>query len=236
VGDDRVRGGLRGPCASGGRGRDHADRLDRRIPVRADLVGHRAVRHRDRALLPAGAARRGGPGHQPDLPQPADHRADGLAHVQRDARAAGAGRHGDRGDRRRVGEPAMSARRLIRIDEPGDVWFFAYGSLMWDPGFEPADVRSALLRGWHRAFCVSSVIYRGTPQAPGLTLGLDRGGSCRGRALRIAADRRDAVLDYIAEREMPEEIYSCRQVRVETPEGPLDAWTLVVNRDHALYV
>lgn len=130
----------------------------------------------------------------------------------------------------------MSARRVIRIDEPGDVWFFAYGSLMWDPGFEPAEVRSALLRGWHRAFCVASVIYRGTPQAPGLTLGLDRGGSCRGRALRIAADRRDAVLDYIAEREMPEEIYSCRRVRVETREGPLAAWTLVVNRDHALYV
>jgi cation transport protein ChaC len=127
-------------------------------------------------------------------------------------------------------------RRCIDIAEPGDVWFFAYGSLMWDPGFEPAEVRPALLRGWRRRFCVASVIYRGTPRAPGLSLGLDRGGSCRGRALRIAEADRPRVLAYLAEREMPEEIYSCRKVRLETPQGPLAAYTLLVNRDHALYV
>ena len=130
----------------------------------------------------------------------------------------------------------MNQRRRIVVGEPGDVWFFAYGSLMWDPGFAPAEVRPALLRGWHRAFCVASVIYRGSPAAPGLTLGLDRGGSCRGRALCIAADGREEVLAYLAEREMPEEIYSCRRVRVETPQGAVAAYTLVVNRDHDLYV
>jgi len=107
---------------------------------------------------------------------------------------------------------------------------------MWDPGFKPAEVKSALLRGWHRKFCVASVIYRGTLDQPGLSLGLDRGGSCRGLALRIAAAERDRVLDYLAEREMPEEIYSCRAVRLMADEGSLDAYTLVVNRDHALYV
>jgi len=127
-------------------------------------------------------------------------------------------------------------RRCIDVAEPGDVWFFAYGSLMWDPGFDPAEARPALLRGWHRRFCVASMIYRGTPEAPGLSLGLDRGGSCRGRALRIAEADRTRVLAYLAEREMPEEIYSCRRVRLETAEGPLTGYTLVVNRDHALYV
>lgn len=127
-------------------------------------------------------------------------------------------------------------RRRIIVNEPGDIWFFAYGSLMWDPGFDPADVRSALLRGWHRRFCVSSVIYRGTPEAPGLSLGLDRGGSCRGRALRIAEADREAVLAYLAEREMPEEIYSSRPVSVATDEGPIAAYTLTVNRNHPLYV
>jgi cation transport protein ChaC len=130
----------------------------------------------------------------------------------------------------------MEERRRIVVAEPGDIWFFAYGSLMWDPGFDPMEVRPALLRGWHRRFCVASVIYRGTPDAPGLSLGLDRGGSCRGRALRIAEADRPRVLAYLAEREMPEEIYSCRKVRLETPAGSLDGYTLVVNRDHALYV
>lgn len=130
----------------------------------------------------------------------------------------------------------MSERTEIIVPESGDVWFFAYGSLMWDPGFEPAEVRPALLRGWHRRFCVASVIYRGTPAEPGLSLGLDRGGSCRGRALRIAEADRKAVFAYLADREMPEEIYSCRRVRVHIDGADATAYTLVVNRDHDLYV
>ncbi len=127
-------------------------------------------------------------------------------------------------------------RRRFVVFEPGDVWVFAYGSLLWDPGFRPAETRPALLRGWHRCFCVSSVIYRGTPEAPGLSLGLDRGGSCRGAALRIAEAERDAVLAYLAEREMPEEIYSARRVRLATDDGTVSGYALVVNRDHPLYV
>lgn len=130
----------------------------------------------------------------------------------------------------------MSERTEIVVQEPGDVWFFAYGSLMWDPGFEPAEVRPALLRGWHRRFCVASVIYRGTPDDPGLSLGLDRGGSCLGRALRITEADREAVFAYLAEREMPEEIYSCRRVTLHIGGERTTGYTLVVNRDHELYV
>ena len=64
----------------------------------------------------------------------------------------------------------------IAFDRPGDVWFFAYGSLMWDPGFAFVEARSALLRGYHRRFCVDSTVYRGTEERPGLVLGLDAGG------------------------------------------------------------
>src|SRR5690349_17047992 len=67
-----------------------------------------------------------------------------------------------------------------------DIWLFGYGSLMWNPGFPYRAAEPALLKGYHRRFCVYSHRYRGTPEQPGLVLGLDRGGSCRGIAFRIA--------------------------------------------------
>ena len=70
-----------------------------------------------------------------------------------------------------------------------DLWVFGYGSLMWRPGFEHEERHSALLRGYHRAFCVYSHVHRGTPEKPGLVFGLDAGGSCRGVAFRVAASR-----------------------------------------------
>ena len=127
-------------------------------------------------------------------------------------------------------------RREIVYDGPGDVWFFAYGSLMWDAPFPVAETRPALLRGYHRAFCLSSVIYRGTPDCPGLSLGLDFGGACRGRALRVRATERDAVARYLEDRELREEIYFCRRVPVATPDGRLRPYAFVINRADPLYV
>lgn len=118
----------------------------------------------------------------------------------------------------------------IVFDRPGDVWFFAYGSLMWDPGFAFAEARSALLRGYHRRFCVDSTVYRGTPERPGLVLGLDAGGSCRGLAYRIAERRRDAAARYLDRRELAEDIYSLRKISLETAEGVLCGYTLAVDR------
>ncbi len=127
-------------------------------------------------------------------------------------------------------------RRKIICNEPGDVWFFAYGSLMWNPGFTPKKIQEARLQGWHRRFCVSSIIYRGTPKQPGLSLGLDRGGQCQGLALCISETDRDEVFDYLAGREMPEEIYSCVPVSVYIDDRLVNAYTLIVNPDHKLYV
>ena len=123
----------------------------------------------------------------------------------------------------------------IVFDEPGDVWFFAYGSLMWDPGFDHEEVRAALLRGYHRTFCVHSEVYRGTPERPGLSLGLDRGGSCRGLAFRVAESNRDAAAAYLEERELVEDIYFCRRVELTSAEGRFHAYAFIVNRRHAIY-
>ena len=124
----------------------------------------------------------------------------------------------------------------IVFDDAGDAWFFAYGSLMWDPCFPHVERQPALLRGFHRAFCVRSQAYRGSPEAPGLVLGLDRGGACRGYAFRIAADQRERAAREIAEREMDRDIYQCRKFPVIIPAGKVAAHALVVRRTSELYV
>ena len=74
--------------------------------------------------------------------------------------------------------------RQLKPPEGCDFWVFAYGSLMWRPGFQYIEARPALLKGYHRAFCIASTHYRGSPAQPGLVLGLERGGACRGRVYR----------------------------------------------------
>ncbi|MFO1081657.1 MAG: gamma-glutamylcyclotransferase [Reyranellaceae bacterium] len=81
-------------------------------------------------------------------------------------------------------------------------WVFAYGSLMWNPGFDTPETRPARLHGWHRAFCIYSEHYRGTPERPGLILGLLPGGACRGLAHRLPVAGYDAVRRYLVEREI----------------------------------
>lgn len=94
----------------------------------------------------------------------------------------------------------MTSPKLRSAERPD--WVFAYGSLMWDPGFAPVETRPALLHGWHRAFCIHSHHYRGTPQSPGLILGLAPGGACRGIAHRIPAESYEQVRDYLYDREI----------------------------------
>src|SRR6201747_754553 len=89
----------------------------------------------------------------------------------------------------------------------GGLWVFGYGSLMWRPGFEFIEKVPARLIGEHRALCVYSFDHRGTPEKPGLVLGLDRGGACRGVAFRVAAGRRTETIDYLRAREPTTHVY-----------------------------
>ncbi|MFI5407794.1 gamma-glutamylcyclotransferase [Kaistia sp. UC242_56] len=119
-----------------------------------------------------------------------------------------------------------------------DFWVFGYGSLMWRPGFAFEEAHPAHLEGERRAFCVQSYVYRGTPEHPGLVLGLDRGGSCRGMAFRVAPEARESVLAYLRERELVTNSYLEveRSIRLERPARDyVRAVTYVVDRDHPQY-
>ncbi len=126
-------------------------------------------------------------------------------------------------------------KQLVPCRLGRDFWVFGYGSLMWNPGFPHAEARPALLRGYHRRFCVWSHSYRGTPECPGLVLGLDRGGSCQGMAFKVGSAESEAVLDYLHEREMTTRVYHPRLVRLLTAEGPELGLAFVVNRHHVQY-
>ncbi len=116
-----------------------------------------------------------------------------------------------------------------------DVWVFGYGSLMWNPGFDHVERQPALVRGWHRRFCIYSFHYRGTPERPGLVLGLDRGGSCRGMAFRVPADRAEASLSYLWEREMISAVYRPMMVKARLPTAVVQACTFVSCPGHDQY-
>lgn len=116
-----------------------------------------------------------------------------------------------------------------------DFWVFGYGSLMWRPGFAYLEAIPAVLRGYHRAFCIYSRHYRGTPEHPGLVLGLDCGGSCRGVAFRVAAADAAQVRSYLDERELAGYAYRPMTLPVETLDGAVDAYVFVADPDHPHY-
>jgi cation transport protein ChaC len=123
-----------------------------------------------------------------------------------------------------------------RPDSLDDLWVFAYGSLMWRPGFEYLERRGAFVHGWRRSLCIYSHIYRGTPEVPGLVLGLDRGGACRGVAFRVAGSLREKTLDYLRERELVTAVYFEKYVRAHFSDGTeAQALTYVANRSHQQY-
>ncbi len=118
----------------------------------------------------------------------------------------------------------------------GDFWVFGYGSLIWRPGFAHVETRRARLHGFRRSLCVYSWVHRGTPERPGLVLGLDRGGSCVGLAFRAPGELRDEVIGYLRDRELVTNVYLERTLPVRLDGGgAVPAVCYVVDRTHRQY-
>jgi glutathione-specific gamma-glutamylcyclotransferase len=111
-----------------------------------------------------------------------------------------------------------------------DLWVFGYGSLIWKPDFEFAERRPAKVHGWHRALRMWSRINRGTPERPGLVLGLFSGGSCRGMVFRIPRAAGHDVLQILWPREMSLAVYDPRWLTCATTHGPVRALAFTLSR------
>ncbi|MHA1538005.1 MAG: gamma-glutamylcyclotransferase [Alphaproteobacteria bacterium] len=137
-------------------------------------------------------------------------------------------------------ELVASRRQTLALAGGEDVWVFGYGSLIWNPAFHFAEKRIGTIHGFHRRFCLWTPIGRGTKEFPGLMLGLERGGSCRGLAYRIEADKVECELDIIWRREMVSGAYAPRWVTMRGDatggnEGPVRAIAFVINHTHERY-
>lgn len=116
---------------------------------------------------------------------------------------------------------------------PGDFWIFAYGSLIWNPGFDFVEERLGTVSGWHRSFCLGWIrLYRGCAERPGVMLALDAGGSCRGAAFRLPPDAVEKNLLNIIRREHPIKgsYIPARWVTVRGQGDPLRAIAFPIDR------
>jgi len=134
-------------------------------------------------------------------------------------------------------ERRASLAEFMRIRPAGDLWIFAYGSLVWNPALRIAERRVAQVRGWHRSFCLSIAVGRGTPDEPGLVLGLDRGGVCDGVACRIGEQDIASELPILWSREMLVGGYCPVWVDVISDDGVRfgTAIAFTIDRDHEHY-
>lgn len=117
------------------------------------------------------------------------------------------------------------------------MWVFGYGSLIWNPGFPHDDTRVARLHGWHRSFCMRSIHHRGTPEAQGLVLALDRaeGAFCDGLAFRVTPGAEDETLAILRERELISSAYLEEWLEVEMPGRREVALAYVIDPGHDQY-
>ena len=120
-------------------------------------------------------------------------------------------------------------------DRHGDLWVFGYGSLMWRPDFPHLERHFGVVHGFHRAFCIFSHIHRGTRERPGLVLGLDNGGSCKGVAYRVRAADAETVVEYLIRREMVTRVYTPRWVTVRIGHQTVRAHTYTAAHNHVQY-
>jgi len=133
-------------------------------------------------------------------------------------------------------ELASSRAQAMAAHPPGEpLGLFAYGSLIWNPAFNFRHRELARVYGYHRRFCLWTHLGRGTRERPGLMLGLDQGGSCRGVLYWIAPEDIQSELEIVWRREMVTAAYRPCWVTAHTPQGPRRALTFLINHTHDRY-
>lgn len=116
--------------------------------------------------------------------------------------------------------------------DPANTWIFATGSLIWNPGFPHVESRKAKVSGWRRALCLYSITYRGTPERPGLVMGLAEGGECEGCAFRIDPDRLLEAVHSLWDREMSHDSYVIVSLEAETDQGTIPCFSFAPRDGH----
>ncbi|MEO6013457.1 MAG: gamma-glutamylcyclotransferase [Devosia sp.] len=128
---------------------------------------------------------------------------------------------------------------MLRTRPAGPFWLFGYGSLIWRPETAFTTSRQAVVRGWHRRFCLGwDYRYRGSAETPGLMMALDRGGQCRGMAYALPEEGLEAELHKLIRREvsMVPSAFPWRWVEAVSDEGKLTALTFAMNRKSGRYI
>ena len=123
---------------------------------------------------------------------------------------------------------------LDAVPPSDEFWVFGYGSLLWKQGFPFAESQRARLRGYTRSLCIYSYRHRGTPERPGLVMGLQPGGTCDGLAFRVEEAHREATIAYLRDRELSLNVYLERVLAVELVDQGREVrcMTFVVDPTH----
>lgn len=134
-------------------------------------------------------------------------------------------------------EASWRATLASNPNADGSVWIFAYGSLLWNPAFHLVEKMDAYLNGYHRDFCLRTYIGRGTPEQPGLVLGLEQGGHCHGQALRMDPSVLEEELSVLWSREMLTNAYCPRWEKLgHKGDQSVYAVCFVMDQNYSHYV
>ena len=132
-------------------------------------------------------------------------------------------------------ELEASRRRTLAEAPAAPVWVFGYGSLIWNPAFHYVEKRIGAVHGYHRRFCLWTHLGRGSPERPGLVLGLEPGGSCRGVAFRLGPDETESELSIVWRREMVTAAYRPHWATMHAGGERIKAIAFVINHAHPRY-
>ena len=134
---------------------------------------------------------------------------------------------------------AENVAAMLATKPPGPLWLFGISSLIWRPETAFVEKRMGVARGWHRRFCLGwDYRFRGSREAPGLMMALDRGGACRGMLYRLPDEGLEDELWKLIRREMSmvPSAMVWRFIDIATADGPVRAMAFPMNRKSVRYI